>query len=317
MSAQAKGVICGIVAAITYGTNPLGALNLYRDGINVDSVLFYRYGLAVVILAGMLAAQRTSFAIRFRDLLVCVFLGIIFAISSLSLFTSFLYMDAGIASTILFIYPVMVAVIMAVFFKEKVTVVVAFSIIMALAGIGLLYKGGDGVALSTVGIMLVMVSALTYAVYIVTVNKSGIDLPPIKLTFYVMLFGVLTIVLHALYSDENNIQLLTTAPQWLWALMLAVVPTVISLVLMVVAVNTVGSTPTAIMGALEPATAVVIGVTVFHEEFSLRIAAGMVLILLAVSLIIIEKPLRDWLRRKRRSDGPAVFVDEDRAVDAN
>ncbi len=293
MTAKAKGIICGIVAAMTYGVNPLGALNLYRDGITVDSVLFYRYGLAVLALAGLMLVRKQSFGLGLREFSICAFLGLIFAVSSLSLFSSFHYMDAGIACTILFLYPVMVAVIMAVFYKEKITVVAMLSIIMALAGIGLLYKGDDGVALSTIGVLLVILSALSYAVYIVAVNKSGLHLPPIKLTFFVMLFGVLTVAAHSLFGSGDHIQLLVTVPQWLWAVMLAIVPTVISLVLMVVAVNNAGSTPTAIMGALEPVTAVVIGVIVFNETFSLRIALGMALILAAVFLIVVEKSIME------------------------
>ncbi len=300
MNAKIKGIICGIVSAITYGMNPLGALNLYRDGINVDSVLLYRYGLAMIILAGLMLMRKESFRVGGRELLVCLFLGLSFAVSSISLFTSFHYMDAGIACTILFLYPVLVAIIMAAFFKERVTLITALSIIMALAGIGLLYKGGDGLTLSTIGVLLVMLSALSYAIYLVGVNKADLHMPPIKITFFVTLFGVLTILMHSQFSDRNQIQLLTTLPQWMWVAMLAVVPTVISLVLMVVAVKNIGSTPTAIMGALEPVTAVVIGVMVFHEHFSLRIALGMLLILIAVSLVIAEKPLVDRLFRKKR-----------------
>lgn len=299
MNAKVKGIICGIVSAITYGMNPLGALDLYSDGINVASVLLYRYGLALVILIGLMVVRKETFSVSLRELVACLFLGVSFAVSSISLFTSFHYMDAGIACTILFLYPVIVAIIMTVFFKEKVTLVIALSIIMSLAGIGLLYKGGDGMALSTIGVLLVMLSALSYAIYLVGVNKAKLDMPPMKLTFFVMLFGVLTVLVHSLFSEGNQIQLLTTLPQWLWALMLAVVPTIISLILMVVAVKNIGSTPTAIMGALEPVTAVVIGVMVFHENFTLRIAMGMLLILIAVSLIIVEKPLVDKLFRKR------------------
>lgn len=292
MSTKAKGIICGVVAAITYGTNPLGALNLYQDGVNVDTVLLYRYGLAAVIVAGIMLFRKESFAVGRRELRICLFLGASFAVSSISLFTSFHYMDAGMACTILFVYPVMVAVIMAVFFKEKVSVVTVLSIALALIGIGLLYRGGDGVALNTAGVLLVMLSSLAYAVYMVVVNKAGLRLSPLKLTFFVMLFGVVAILAHSMLDEGNRIQLLTTLPQWLWAVMLAIVPTIISLVLMTVAVKSIGSTPTAIMGALEPVTAVLIGVMVFHEQFSSRIAAGMLLILVAVSLIIVQKPAK-------------------------
>lgn len=303
MNAKTKGAICGVISAITYGLNPLGALNLYDTGLNVDSVMFYRYGLATLILAGIIYLQKNSFKVSLKDLLTCAFLGIIFAMASISLFVSFYYMDAGIACTLFFVYPIIVAVIMAVFFKEKITVIAMSSIALALVGIGLLYKVEEGVALDKIGVILIGFSALTYAIYIITVNKTNVRLPPVTLTFYVMLFGVLSITLHSLTNEKYHVQMLSSMPQLMWALMLAIVPTVISLVLMVVAVKNIGSTPTSIMGALEPVTAVVIGVTIFNENFNLRIAIGMMIILFAVSLIIAEKPLINTFLKKRRPTG--------------
>ena len=116
MNARMKGTVCGIVAAVAYGTNPLGALSLYDMGVNTSSVLFYRYLLAVVMLAAVMIFRRESFRISARHLGALAVMGALFAVSSLSLFESFRYMDAGIASTLLFVYPVMVTVIMAVFF---------------------------------------------------------------------------------------------------------------------------------------------------------------------------------------------------------
>lgn len=289
---KVKGTVCGIVAAISYGTNPLGALSLYHDGMNALSVLFYRYGLATLILGFMLMAQRRSLALTRREAAIVGLLGILFEMSSFCLYHSFNFMDAGIASTILFVYPVMVAVIMAVCFKERITPMTVLSILLALAGIGLLYKGGDGVTLNAMGVMLVILSSLTYAVYIVVVNKSAIRLSAVKLSFYVMLVGTLAIVVQSACSGKGyELQWLTTPEQWMYALLLALLPTVISLVLMVIAVHDIGSTPTAIMGALEPVTAVIIGVCVFGEAFTARLALGIALILAAVMLIIVGKSL--------------------------
>lgn len=291
MNSKIKGTICGILAAISYGTNPLGALNLYADGLNANSVIFYRYALATMILAVIMAVQRKSFAVSRRESGILSVLGILMAGSSLALYCSFNFMDAGIASTILFVYPVMVAVIMAVFFKEKVTPVTVVSIVLALSGISMLYKGGDGAALSTVGVVLVIISSLTYAVYIVIVNKSSLRMSSVKLTFYVLFIGTLFIIAYSFVGTDAHIQPLTTVSQLLYALLLAVFPTVISLILMVIAVHNVGSTPTAVMGALEPITAVCIGVFVFGEVFTVRLAVGCVLILAAVTLIVAGKAL--------------------------
>lgn len=292
MNTKLKGVIYGIISAISYGTNPLGALFLYNEGVNTNTVLFHRFFIAAIILGILTHVQKKSFSVTKKELLILGCLGILFGISSLSLFTSFHYMDAGIASTLLFVYPVMVAIIMAVFFKEKISLVTVLSILLALGGIALLYQNDGGTTLSMVGVILVMVSSLSYAIYIIIVNKSSLMMSSVKLTFYVLLFCMLTITIHSFTNENNHLQILTTPSMWMWAIMLALIPTIISLITMVKAVHIIGSTPTAIMGALEPLTAVIIGVTVFGELFTMRLGVGILMILFAVILIIAGKSFK-------------------------
>ena len=254
MDAKLRGTVCGIAAAVFYGTNPLGAMNLYADGISTNSTLFYRFGLAVVMLGVMMAVQRKSFALTRRELVTLAILGVFMSTSSTTLYFSFNFMDVGIASTLLFVYPVMVAVIMATLFHEKVTAATVVAILLSLAGIALLNQTGNGTSLSLWGVTLVMLSSLTYAIYIVVVNKSSLRMSSVKLTFYVLLFGLFTIYGYTLAMGET-VQLLVTPKQWMYAAQLALMPTVLSLVLMVIAVHDIGSTPTAIMGAIEPITA--------------------------------------------------------------
>lgn len=290
MQSKLKGYLCGIGAAVCYGTNPLGALYLYEDGINANSVLFYRFALAVVMLGMLMAARRKSLKVSRRELSLLCALGVVFSTSSITLYFSFCFMDAGIASTLLFVYPVMVAVIMALLFKERLPAVSVFAIMLALSGIVMLYHGDGGATLSTRGVMLVMFSSLSYAVYIVVVNKSPLRMSSMKLTFYVLFFGMLTVLTNS-FITGLHIQMLTTPRMWSCAFMLALLPTVFSLVLMTISVHETGSTPTAVMGALEPLTAVVIGVAVFGEQLTPRLAAGIVLILTAVIMIIAGKSL--------------------------
>ena len=285
MDAKLRGTVCGIAAAVFYGTNPLGAMNLYADGISTNSTLFYRFGIAVVMLGVMMAVQRKSFALTRRELVTLAILGVFMSTSSTTLYFSFNFMDVGIASTLLFVYPVMVAVIMATLFHEKVTAATVVAILLSLAGIALLNHTGNGTSLSLWGVTLVMLSSLTYAIYIVVVNKSSLRMSSVTLTFYVLLVGLFTIYGYTLAMGET-VQLLVTPKQWMYAAQLALMPTVLSLVLMVIAVHDIGSTPTAIMGAIEPITAVAIGVLVFGENFTPRLALGIVLILTAVLLII-------------------------------
>lgn len=284
-----RGIICGILAAVCYGTNPLGALPLYEEGVNTSSVLFLRFSIATLILGVVMIANRKSFAVTRGELTTMASLGALMAVSSLTYYQSFRYMDAGIASTILFVYPVMVAVIMATFFREKVTATTITSIVLALAGIGLLYRGDAGISLSMTGVMLVMVSSLTYAVYIVIVNQSEIRMSIVKLTFYVLLICSMCLFAYSFTSSGLHLMLPPSPRAWFFACWLGLVPTVLSLLFMTIAVHEVGATPTAIMGALEPLTAVAIGVMAFGEAFTFRLCVGIVLILAAVLLIVAGK----------------------------
>lgn len=285
--AKLKGCICGIASAICYGTNPFGALGLQAEGITSGSMLFYRFAIATVIMGIILMVKRETLTVTKKEFLVLAVLGMLFGISSLGLFLSFNYMEAGVASTVLFVYPVMVAVIMAVVFRERASWQTIVAIILSLGGIGLLYQGNGETNLSLVGMLFVLQGAFTYAIYFVVTNKAPLNLPTMKVTFYVLVFSTVTILLYSLTAADRHIQWLATPAQWGYALSLALVSTIISLVLLTIAIKEIGSPPTAIMGALEPLTAVLIGVLMFGESFTWRLVGGIILILGAVMLIIL------------------------------
>ena len=195
---------------------------------------------------------------------------------------SYNYMDAGIASTILFVYPVMVAVIMGAFFKEKISAITVFSILLALSGIALLYQGDGNKPLSTVGIIFVLLSSLSYAIYIVGVNRSSLKtLPTTKLTFYAILFGLSVYIVRLNFCTE--LQIIPSPLLWADVLALAILPTAVSLICTALAIQSIGSTPTAILGALEPVTALFFGVLLFHEKLTPRLMVGILMIITAVT----------------------------------
>ena len=285
MNNKAKGYILTAFSAATYGMNPLFSLPLYADGLGVDSVLFFRYLFAVPMVALMVKSRGRSFAIQKGELWPLLMVGVFFVLSSITLFRSYLYMDSGIASTILFIYPVMVALIMAIFFKEKVSLQTWVCIAMALAGIGLLYKAPDGATLSTLGILFVLGSALAYTLYIITVNKTILkDVPSVKVTFYVILIGFIIFSVMVLLGGG----LQTPTKWWLWLdlVAFALFPTVISMYCATKAIVYIGSTATAILGALEPVTAVLFGITLFGETLQGRGVAGLLLIIVSVTMVV-------------------------------
>lgn len=284
-SNKAKGYILAAVSSATYGMNPLFSLPLYADGMSVDSVLFFRYLFAVPIVAFMLKRGGRNFSVKKREILPLLMVGVFFVLSSITLFRSYHYMDSGIASTILFVYPVMVALIMSIFFKERISLFIWGCIALAMSGVGLLYKAPGGTTLSLTGVLFVLGSALAYTLYIITINKTVLkDVPSTKVTFYVILLGFFIFMALVFWGD--GLQTPSKWYLWLDLLAFALFPTVISMLCATKAIVYIGSTATAILGALEPVTALLFGVAVFGETLTGRDVAGILLIIISVTFVV-------------------------------
>lgn len=289
MQSQHRGFLYGALAAICYGTNPLGALYLYKAGFAPGSVLFYRFAGASILSALFILFLKKDFRVPRENVPYIGFLGFLFAASALCLYLSFLFMDAGVASTILFSYPIMVAVFMVIFFKEKLQKKTVVSILLAISGVVLLMRTGDGSVLSPAGIALVLFSSLTYAIYIVTAARMPKPIGALKMNMYIFAVCAICLLVYSLCAPGHSIHPVKNLHEFAWLFQLAFMPSLLSLIFMQKALRTIGSTPTAILGALEPLTAVCIGVGVFHEALSARLVAGIILILCSVTLLALRK----------------------------
>ncbi|MBD5371231.1 MAG: EamA family transporter [Bacteroides sp.] len=286
-----KGYFLAALAAAAYGTNPAFAIPLYQQGMSPNSVLLFRYVIGIPILAAIMKWRHVPFRLRKEEAGPVAILGILMALSSLTLFESYNYMNSGIASTLLFIYPVMVAVMMIFFFHEKFKPSVACCLLVMGAGLGVLMKPQGEQSVSLVGMLLVVVSALTYALYIVFTNVSETirSIPTTKLLLYVLCWG--SLFYAALIPLGFGLTTPAESSGWISLIALAVIPTVISLACTTRAIQLIGSTPTAIFGALEPISAVILSVVVLGQSLTLRDIAGGTLIVVATLMVIAEKPV--------------------------
>ena len=293
---RSKGFLCGIIAAVTYGLNPLFAKPLYKAGLTPDNVLFYRYLFALAGLVLMVKLNGSSFRIKREELPWLLLNGIMMFLSSLLLFLSYEVMDVGIASTLLFVYPVMIAVIMTLGFREKMSLVALASIVIALSGVAALCTGDN---VSWRGIIYVILSALAYAVYIVCVKVSPLkNMASDTLTMYCLAVGTVGFIVRQDFGCSIP-AIPPTVLAWTCAVLLALLPTMVSLYATALAIRFVGATATGILGALEPLTGVAIGVLVFGEALTIRLGAGIVLILIGVILLIQEKKILEYFQKKR------------------
>lgn len=284
---QLKGLLCGVISSSTFGLIPLFALPAIQAGIGLDSVMLYRFGLSALVLGVWLLIRRKDLKISFREFSVLFVLGLFYALTALLLTTSYLYIPSGIATTVHFLYPVVVTAVMILFFKDKVSAPVIFAAFMAITGVYLLSSGDAGGAVSVKGLLLVLATVITYALYIVGINKSCVQkMDGLKMTFYVLLSCTIIFVLNLLAKGEmpDSIPDVSTG---ICLLMLALIPTLISDFTLILSVQQVGSTTTAVLGCMEPLTAVGMGVLFLHERFGVVQVCGMMVILLAVSVVIL------------------------------
>ena len=328
------GYVFAALAAASYGTNPVFAKPLYADGMNPDSVLLFRYAFGIALL-GLLMIWNgwrrhnlsTAFRVSRHSLPQLVILGILMALSSLTLFLSYNYMPVGIASTLLFTYPILVAVIMTLVYHEPMSWLVVICLLLATSGVGMLCEqtppspllrgetpldpsnpslpldatnGSNlsnlsnplnlpwGVSPFMIGALLVLLSSLSYAIYLVGLNKTRVrTIASMPVTFYVLCFGFLLFVWRICFGGAF------TLPQhgvmWLNLIALGLLPTVVSLLLTAWAIQRIGSTQTALFGALEPVTAVALGIIFLGESINLREFLGMVLIFVSVTLVVYRR----------------------------
>lgn len=295
-----KGFAYGIATSATFGLIPLFTLPIMARGMQFDSILFYRFLFASLILTILMIYKKESFRVDRRDIPVLVLLGVFYTISAMFLFWGYSFMSAGIATTLHFTYPVFVTLIMILVFREKTSWVTLLAIVMAICGVARLSINEGEMKLSLWGVIIVLLSAVGYALYITTVNKSRVHaMVGRKLTFYVFIVSTLLFAIKA--STNEGIQPIPDAFSLMNLVLLAIVPTVISNITLIQAVHNIGGTLTAVLGATEPVTAVCVGVLIFSEPFTSNLALGILLIIIAVTMIILSKSIRNTLSRLRRA----------------
>lgn len=283
-----NGFLYGIISSASFGLIPLFAIPAMQHGMDFMNVISYRFLFATISLAVLLKIRKVSFGIQKSDLPTLLLLSFFYIISSVFLLWGYKFMPSGVATTIHFMYPVVTTVIMMLFFREKNSVARTLAILMAIAGVySLSYSDSKGET-DLLGVVIVLISAVGYALYLVAVGqRKNQSLKGLKLTFYVFLFS--TIILLAGMLSTGNMHPIpdyTTAGN---LLLLAIIPTIVSNLTLIESIKYIGATRTSVLGAMEPVTAVVVGIAVFGETFTVSIAIGIMLIVSAVTIIILKK----------------------------
>ena len=281
------GYPAGIVTGITYGLNPLFAKPLMNNGASTEAILFFRYGIAVVLLGAFLLLKKESFRINLRQAGVLLGLGLLYTASSAFLFEAYKYIASGLATTLVFLFPVMVAIIM-VFLRVVPSWPVWLSIAATFAGVMIMTGGTGTEAIDPTGIWFSIASAFVYALFIVIINRSKAisSIPNSLLTFYALSVGTVFFLTRCGLSGAKLLTGLDGGMAWANLLGLAILPTIVSTASLAIATRNIGATKASVLGVFEPITAILVGTLVFGEELTPNIIAGILISIVAVNFMI-------------------------------
>lgn len=283
------GYPAGIITGVAYGLNPLFGMPLMQAGASVYSILFFRYLIAVALLGVFLMLTRQTFRVSAKQAGILLVLGVLYTFSSIFLFEAYHYIASGMATTLIFLYPVVVALIM-VFLRVVPSWQVWLSIVATFAGVIIMTQGGSGEAVNPIGVLLSLGSATVYALFIVIINRSRTigTISNSLLTFYSLLTGAVIFLGRILVDNTGLLTGIEGISAWGNLIGLAILPTVVSTASLAVSTRNIGATKASVLGVFEPITAILVGTLVFGEALTANIVAGIVIAIAAVTFMIVS-----------------------------
>ena len=281
------GYPAGIITGITYGLNPLFAKPLMNAGASTEAILLFRYGIAVILLGAYLLLKKENFRITLKQAGVLLSLGLLYTASSTFLFEAYKYLASGLATTLVFLFPAMVAIIM-VFLKVVPSWPVWLSIAATFAGVMIMTGGAGTEKVNPLGVWFSIASAFVYALFIVIINRSKVisSIPNSLLTFYALLTGTFFFIGRCLFSGADLTAGIDGGMAWCNLIGLAILPTIVSTASLAVATRNIGATKASVLGVFEPITAILVGTVVFGEALTPNIIAGILISIVAVTFMI-------------------------------
>ena len=291
-----NGVFYAIISSCSFGFSPLFSLGLLAAGLSNFEVLSYRWAVAAIVLMIYAASKgKTLKLASFDELWKVVLLSLLRSVTSITLLLGYANIASGIASTINFMYPVVVALCMMLFFGERKSLVNIISILISIFGVYLL-ASGDGLKVeggnTALGLACSIISAFSFAAYYILMKQVKADkIEVVKFTTWIMLLSAVYFIICGFIFD-GRITLVSDIRLWGLIAGLGLWSTMVSNFTGVKAVRRIGPTMTSILGALQPLTAVVLGVLFLDEHLGVRTIAGISIIMVTVTFIVAHQQTR-------------------------
>lgn len=276
-----KGELFVIISAILFGFNPILANYTFEAGSNPVATTMFNSLIGTVVL--FLINDKQRLKINHKKMKMILLVAPFSAITTILLFTSYNYIDSGLSTTLHFSYPLFVCILSYIILHDHISYKQVICMIIFLLGICLLYTPGGKI--NFIGIILALISGVTYATYITLVNKIKFDeIPSTVYAFYLFLFSTIMMIIYASYTHQ--IVIMHSITGWSASIFLGIVQGVLCLILFSKGIVLCGGLKASLLSAFEPVTSIIIGVLFLHEIINFQTFIACFLIILSTILLI-------------------------------
>lgn len=280
------GVIYTLLASIAFGIMPIWVKIAYTTGLTAYDVLFFRALIAAVFLFVFIKMQKINLSLTKKQIGILLFGSIIgYAAALLTLYLSYQYISVGVATALHYLFPVVVTIFAFLFYREKLHRNKLLALFISIAGIYVMTAFGK-IKFNPLGILLALLSAVTFAIYVVTIaNKEIKKINSYVLAFYVCVIS--TVISGTLIIAQGQWPPNITGKGLFYCTLVAVFCTSLALIFFIRGVKIIGPATTSILSTLEPLVSLVAGVMILGELLTLQIIIGSMLVIGAILLIAI------------------------------
>ena len=291
-----NGIFYAVISSMSFGFSPLFSLFLIADGLSDFDILSYRWSIAAAVLIVYSIFKKKSLRFNsFDEVWKIILLSALRSITSVTLLIGYANISSGISSTINFMYPVIVALCMMFVFGEHKSLVDIGAIAVSIFGVYLLASGDSLIVPggnTELGLACSIISAFSFAAYYILMKRLRADkIEVVKFTTWVMIMSAIYFIACA-FIFEGSLTMIPDGKSWLYILGLSLWSTMISNFTGVKAIRRIGPTLTSILGALQPVTAVILGVVFLNEHLYFKSLVGILLILAAVTVVVMHQNTR-------------------------
>lgn len=283
-----KGIAYALLSSTAFGVMPILARIAYTNGSNPTTVLMFRFLISTLILYIYLKFSHININLKKEQTLLLIFIGITgYTITTQALFMSYNYLGAGLATTLHFIYPVVVCIASFIFFKNKLSNKKIISLILAAIGVYSLVALKNS-TVNILGISLALFSGIAYGLTLIALNLKSIRALDNRITtMYLCLGSTIGMILCGIFN--NSITLNFNFKIVSCYLGISIISTILSIILLLKSIEIIGVSSSSILGTFEPIVSVFLGIIFLNEELSFALLIGSAFILISTVILAKDK----------------------------